>query len=558
VEKESVEWYLADKWGFLDELPQEHIWSWVWFWESLLWWSEKAYITGNYNKLFVHGNDPIDSEKYYIIASPSLITSSTQHTDIQDIMDNKKLSYDGWSSIPASYGVENQKYPITVDSVLLFEWSQQELSQYRAIDNIDAKLRSMYKYSSFYSRLSDYFVSEDLNTTVNILADIVGINPIRPYYCSDLLKNNLKKNIAPQANLAAFWNPHYWLFKSAAALVNGIKWIDDGYNNEFAFQTIDGEHPWVDFEWEQAEDIWLIKLFNTVWARYITGAELLFYREDGSEIMNYTLWEVRWLNVIELDMEFLGLIEPVKRMRLTFNDARTGRLRIALREIEVFNENIPEDGYYLIDSDGAWGQWAFDVYCDMTTEEWGWTRLGDNLIENGNLSDTNHSINYPDTNSTWNQENNIISFDAFNYFDSPSDTSLAIKQISRLWSNFDISYPLNISMPWNITDGFELRLSAWLHTTGMYTHLLNSEGNSIFNRTLIHPDETIETEGIIEILEIIDRPYEKWVHYQMRVPLYEGVTDVIWELWKGIEKNTSSSNPKVLHFTDLKAELYYK
>jgi hypothetical protein len=62
----------------------------------------------------------------------------------------------------------------------------------------------MYKYSSFYSRLSDYFVSEDLNTTVNILADIVGINPIRPYYCSDLLKNNLKKNIAPQANLAAF------------------------------------------------------------------------------------------------------------------------------------------------------------------------------------------------------------------------------------------------------------------------------------------------------------------------------------------------------------------
>jgi hypothetical protein len=64
----------------------------------------------------------------------------------------------------------------------------------------------------------------------------------------------------------------------------------------------------------------------------------------------------------------------------------------------------------------------------------------------------------------------------------------------------------------------------------MYTHLLNSEGNSIFNRTLIHPDETIETEGIIEILEIIDRPYEKWVHYQMRVPLYEGVTDVIWEL----------------------------
>jgi hypothetical protein len=52
-------------------------------------------------------------------------------------------------------------------------------------------------------------------------------------------------------------------------------------------------------------------------------------------------------------MEFLGLIEPVKRMRLTFNDARTGRLRIALREIEVFNENIPEDGYYLIDSDGA-------------------------------------------------------------------------------------------------------------------------------------------------------------------------------------------------------------
>jgi len=53
------------------------------------------------------------------------------------------------------------------------------------------------------------------------------------------------------------------------------------------------------------------------------------------------------------------------------------------------------DQLYKIDIDGSWPIPSQNVYCDMTTGWWGWTRVGDNHITNGNFEGGNDiSSNY--------------------------------------------------------------------------------------------------------------------------------------------------------------------
>jgi len=50
-----------------------------------------------------------------------------------------------------------------------------------------------------YSDISDNFENYGTYYVENILADDVGINPIKPYYCSEILARKFIYNLAPDA-----------------------------------------------------------------------------------------------------------------------------------------------------------------------------------------------------------------------------------------------------------------------------------------------------------------------------------------------------------------------
>ena len=112
------------------------------------------------------------------------------------------------------------------------------------------------------------------------------------------------------------------------------------------------------------------------------------------------------------------------------------------------------DGMYTI-SPNADGTGSYQVYCDMTTEWWGWTRVGDNHLENwdfvGGQWVTGAIENEDDTHE-------VVAVNG------PEWLTHALHQI---W-NYSSNYQMEFDEAELLKSGYELRMTAWRSDNGTW------------------------------------------------------------------------------------------
>ena len=549
----DVEWYLAHKWWLQGLLDSSHPYVTTpptSSTSSTSWWGETppseppeiqdfpdapVFVSGNYNKLFTHGITPWGN--HMVFTTPSIIASDLSSPDFLDIVENQKLVYEWYANIPAAYEWEEFTSTGGLDfniiSPIAFSWSKFDLAAYSGIKEIDAVMRASYEYSPFYKDVADNFDSYGTYYVESILWEVIGINPIKPYFCSEILDRKFIYNIASEAEIDASPTNQNSGISGTGWLNNEIKSTEWNLNTEYQTDTLWG---YVELLWDSEQPIGFIRLYNSVWieASYLSGATISLYERDEVEpIYSHPIWDTGTDYIVDLDLEGIGELHEVDRIRI---EAAPDQ-KISLREIEVYIGWNISDGYYTVDSDGIGWQEPYKVYCDMATDGWGWTRVGEDFIGRSYFDDLKDPQNFTgyfavgNKNNIW--ENTLRS-------DIIPPSSIPFAEVLRHSGDEDSYYELYFDNIPNIEFTTEIRLSAWVYGTqkSPFYYIIDYEGSS---PTAFVPDEDTSVSAT------------EWRYETIRIPIDDVLEDFSWHIGRDVD---ASSTP--IDITGISMELYYK
>lgn len=500
-----------------------------------------VYIRGNYNGMITYAQK---DDIHYIIATPSIITSDTSITDVYDTITEQKLSYQWYDNPPWSYNGSSLQmewgFNFNVFNPIIFEGSKEQLWSYAGLKEVDGGIRSIYNNSIIYSKLSNTLDAYTLGYLENILANTIGINPIKPFYCRDILDSELQYNIAQEAIVTA--TPGV---TGIEGITNGIVSSEWALNYEYISTT---PEAFIDFEFSSPKKIGYVRIFNRVdeYSDRLSGAIIKLYDAELNLIYSHPLWDTTDDFIVDLDLEWIGHLYDVSHLRIESTGLDS---YLNLREVEIYVGWNIKNGFYMVDRDGAGWQNPYEVYCDMETDGWGWTRILENHLERGDFSGWFHSPNY---NLMWSAENQIVPFS------TPVDSWYAVRQkltgssISSTQTN--LNYSVRLTHPDILDVGQELRLSAWVTWAIDEWENLNGGKGYIFSNTLTYTDTTTSVNGLMETLEEKIVWWRLWKHQMVRIPIEKEVSDFVWRVWYGTETSASRD----FYFTDLRAEIFYR
>lgn len=491
--------------------------------------SSNIYVTGNYNGLLLHTKN---ADTHYVLASPSIIASDLSNPDFFHILDQKKLVYNGFLNAPSSYAslwefTMTWGFDFPISAPLLYEGSRVDLWAYGWLKQIDEGIKSTYNDFPAYSYIAHYMDDYSLWYLEDIIGNVIGINPIKPFYCSDILRSKLVTNIAPLARISA---------SPSAYNTYGTWWIANGITStqwdlDYEYHSQDGNAS-IFFEWPTTQRIGYIKIYNRTWccSERLSGANIKLFGANGDIVYAHTLWSTNGDYVVDLDLEGIGQLHEVKTLSLQSVDGNV----LNLREIEIYLWGNIKDGIYKVDKDGLWGQSPYNVYCDMTTDGGGWTRIWENYVENGDFAKQNHIAQYTFSGASNPLSDNVIVAQVTQAPPASLPQAFVLQHNGGINDAYQLFFP---KIPWNYF-AQEIRLSAWVKGTTA----------SIFHNTVDYGTTQSTTQPDYDILT--QEVSNGWSYQQVRIPLTWLVQDFTWNVWKNVAWP--------FYITGLKMEVYYR
>ncbi len=544
----QMEWYLAHKWDLVKYLPADHPYkneAPVNSWTNPVpvlppvkpadTPNNPIFVEGNYNRLFTHWYNT--SWNHIIFTTPSIIASDISNPNFFDIIQNNKLVYTWYENIPASYTTTDYKssgwFILHLESPIAFSWSQDDISSYRGIKEIDGVLRTSYQRSAIYKDFSNYFDNYWTYYVENLLSEVVGINPIKPYYCSEILDQKLIYNIAPEATIDA--TP-----TSAESWLSGAEWINNqvkmtDWNLNIEYQA-NQEGWYIEMRWDNSVPLWFLRIYNSVWALSsgMSNAEVQLFTEFNDPVPVYThkLWDTTDDYIIDLDLAWIGELHNIKLLKIFAASWNT----ISIREIEAYAWWNIEDWYYNVDSDGIGWKQPYKVYCDMTTD-WGWwTKIWDSFIDHWDFAGLQDPNIFKWYYSTW-SINNIFENSLRSDITPPVDTPDS--NVLRHTGNTNSYYELFFDEIPFVEFASEIRLSASMKgtTQSPFYYSIKYQWQS----EVTFQANSDATNGTV------------WRNETLRIPITGVLESFTWKLWKWIDASTTP-----VDFTNLWFDLFYK
>lgn len=531
-----IEGYLAWQWGLEGKLPEDHPYKAA----PPEWPADEGevevtladsgvYVGGDYNGLIASTNS---GSTYYVLAVPSIMTYDVADTDLQSIISNRKFVYSNYYNIPSSYtgliDTMDGGFDFYSEYPLIYEGTREEIGSYSSLKVINEQVRYKYRSSIVYPEIEDYLDDHDISYLEQILGSRIWINPIKPYFCSEILESKFIYNIATEAGLSGDSSDTLWY--GLPALTNEFISTEGDYDTEYHSDGWDG---YIELFWDEDKTVGFIRIYNSIAdSGDMTDGILTIYDASDAVLYTHTLWNTDADYLIDFDFQELWVsLQTVRKIRLE----TTGGNPLHMREIEVYVGENSQDGYYTVDSDGIGWLESYQVYCDMTTDGWGWTRVGWDFIDRWNFDnqlDPSSFQGYYSSGSVNNVSENTIRSDI------TPPTSIPLANVLRHSGIASSYYELYFDDIPNIEFTTEIRLWAWIKGTAKsplaYTLKYEWEAGTFYQ-----PADSTDTGT--------------WRYETVRIPVNDVLDTFRWQIGRGID---ASGTP--IDVTGLTMELFYK